>query len=579
MQRVSWRNLVRFLNPRVVPLVVAMAIMLTGLSSSIVSAQDAVPAVEGTTSDAPAMPNSLTPVDGDNGTMWADYYSVTKDDSLVVAAPGVLANDMWPSYCTGIPVFGAPAHGDLIPGAAPGSFSYYPFTGYAGPDEFIYKIDCKFSFGWPIPSFTKTYISHVFINVLTPPPCAVDDAYIAPANILLSIPARGLLANDGRGVGTPHLISIDSSPRHGSVSANPDGSFIYMPDLGYSGRDTFVYFAKCYSIEGAVVSGTATVTIDLAASPISTPAPTSTPILIPCTASDDAYTTATDAVLDVAAPGVLSNDLGTSPSVSYVGSSPAHGSISQNSDGSLTYTPDAGYVGTDSYTYVIGCADGGDATATVTITVTESCAVNDDFYTVPFNTTLIVDDPGLFTNDTIGDRLLQDRPVDGSHGTASVGSLGGFEYTPNTGFSGTDSFKYTINCGGPGATRIVTATVHLTVLPLGGMTPTATAVPMSCTATDDTYTTGMDAVLTVAAPGVLGNDMGTDPSVSYVGTSPIHGTVTQAADGSFTYTQDAGYVGIDSYTYVIGCTDGSDAVGTVTVDVTAPSVPDATPLP
>ena len=71
------------------------------------------------------------------------------------------------------------------------------------------------------------------------------------------------------------------------------------------------------------------------------------------------------------------------------------------------------------------------------------------------------------------------------------------------------------------------------------------------TATDDAYVTSEDTALTVAAPGVLGND--TDPDgdalTSTLVSGTTHGTLTLSADGSFSYTPAAGYNGPDTFTY------------------------------
>ena len=68
------------------------------------------------------------------------------------------------------------------------------------------------------------------------------------------------------------------------------------------------------------------------------------------------------------------------------------------------------------------------------------------------------------------------------------------------------------------------------------------------TANDDAYTVVHDRVLSVAAPGLLGNDSGVAPSAAKL-TNPAHGTVTVNANGSFTYRPAAGYVGPDSFKY------------------------------
>ena len=71
----------------------------------------------------------------------------------------------------------------------------------------------------------------------------------------------------------------------------------------------------------------------------------------------------------------------------------------------------------------------------------------------------------------------------------------------------------------------------------------------------------------MAAPGVLANDIDTDPLTAAVETDPTHGDVILAADGGFTYTPDTGYFGSDSFTYVAndGTVDSDPATVTLTV--------------
>ena len=71
-------------------------------------------------------------------------------------------------------------------------------------------------------------------------------------------------------------------------------------------------------------------------------------------ANDDAYSVNEDQTLAVnAADGVLSNDMGDGTKCVTDDSIPAHGSINGGvlGDGSFTYTPDANFSGTDTFTY------------------------------------------------------------------------------------------------------------------------------------------------------------------------------------------------------------------------------------
>src|SRR6185312_12399079 len=110
--------------------------------------------------------------------------------------------------------------------------------------------------------------------------------------------------------------------------------------------------------------------------------------------ADDAYTTPEDTTLTVSAPGVLANDTDVDgdPLTAILVDSPAHGTLSLNSDGSFSYTPALNYNGPDSFTYKANDGQADSPTnATVSITVTPindaPVAVNDS-YSTPEDTTL-----------------------------------------------------------------------------------------------------------------------------------------------------------------------------------------------
>src|ERR671922_34726 len=110
------------------------------------------------------------------------------------------------------------------------------------------------------------------------------------------------------------------------------------------------------------------------------------------------------------------------------------------------------------------------------------------------------------------------------------------------------------------------ATVNLTV----------TAVNDAPVAVNDGYATDEDTLLTVAAPGVLGNDTDEehDALTAVLVSGPAHGTLTLNADGSFSYTPAANYNGPDSFTYQ--AKDASGALSNVaTVNLTVTAVNDA----
>lgn len=91
------------------------------------------------------------------------------------------------------------------------------------------------------------------------------------------------------------------------------------------------------------------------------------------------------------------------------------------------------------------------------------------------------------------------------------------------------------------------------------------------TAVNDSYSTAFNTPLSVPAPGVLGNDTGTTPLTTSLGTNASHGVVALSANGSFTYTPNAGYTGGDAFTYRANNAGGPSNLATVSIAVNAPT--------
>jgi parallel beta-helix repeat protein len=74
----------------------------------------------------------------------------------------------------------------------------------------------------------------------------------------------------------------------------------------------------------------------------------------------DTYNGTVNGVLNVAAAGVLANDLSANGRAitAVLASGPSHGTLTLNADGSFRYTPAAGFVGSDSFTYQAKGSDG-----------------------------------------------------------------------------------------------------------------------------------------------------------------------------------------------------------------------------
>jgi subtilisin family serine protease len=283
---------------------------------------------------------------------------------------------------------------------------------------------------------------------------------------------------------------------------------------------------------------------------LTNPPPGGGPVNHAPVATDDVATVAEDGQVTV---DVLANDSdvdGDQLSVSAVGS-PAHGTATIDVSGAVVYSPTANFWGSDSFSYDVS---DGTATATATVSVTVT-AVNDPPVATDDSASTAADTPVTV------DVLANDADVDGdvlavsdvglaAHGVTAI-VVGGVSYTPAPGFSGSDSFGYTVSDGQGG---FATATVSVTVM-------AANHPPV---AADDSAITNQGVPVTVL---VLANDSDVDGdtlAVSGVG-QPAHGTAAIGGGGAV-YTPAAGYYGSDSFGYTVS--DGQGGTATATVSIT-----------
>lgn len=94
-------------------------------------------------------------------------------------------------------------------------------------------------------------------QVMDRPPVSANDAYTLNEDAVLNVAARGVLANDSDPDGNPITAVRVTSPAHGTLVLNPNGSFTYTPAADYFGPDAFTYQAN----DGTLNSATATVAI------------------------------------------------------------------------------------------------------------------------------------------------------------------------------------------------------------------------------------------------------------------------------------------------------------------------------
>ena len=242
---------------------------------------------------------------------------------------------------------------------------------------------------------------------------------------------------------------------------------------------------------------------------------------------------------------------------------PTNGTLTLNANGTFTYTPTAGYNGTDAFTYHANDGTANSNIATVTITIN---AVNDapvavnDAYTTNEDSPLVVALPGtILINDTDidGNPLTAILVTGPAQGTLTLNANGTFTYTPGANYNGSDSFTYRAN---DGMTNSNIATVTITI----------NAINDAPVATNDAYTTNEDTPLTVVlANSVLVNDTDVEGSAlaAVLDVGPSNGTLTLNANGTFTYTPAANYNGSDTFTYHANDGTGNSNIATVTITI------------
>lgn len=459
---------------------------------------------------------------------------VAADDSLstppgtTVSVP-VLANDVDPEgqplTITGVT---QPPSGvvTFLPG---GTVLYTPADGFTGTESFTYTISDG-------QGGTDTATISVTVDGDTPTATADSGATLPGTPVVLPV-----TTNDNDPNNDPLSVQSVTQPPNGTVTINPDGTLTYLPDTGFVGTDTFSYVA----CDTAGNCDTAVVTMNVSAD-----APQAIDDIV---AIDSGYS------VEITP---LGNDIepNNDPMTIVDITDPANGVGTLNPNGTVTYTPNPGFVGADIITYRV-CDDNGFCdTATITINVGNRPPVAmDDSLTAPPGQSTSVP---VLTNDSDpeGSALTISDVTQPQNGVVTFTPEGGLVYVPDDGFGGVDAFTYTIEDEhGAADSATVTMTVDY-----------------------DTPTSVSDSAVTI--PGqplvldVLTND--TDPNADPLTiaevTPPDNGTAVINLDGTITYTPAPGFVGTDTFTYTACDNFGNcdTAIVTVLIDTDTPQASD-----
>lgn len=337
---------------------------------------------------------------------------------------------------------------------------------------------------------------------------------------------------------------------------------VYTPDSGFTGTDSFIYTID----DGR--GGTDTATVSVTVGTGQNQAPTAV--------ADNAIATVGQTI----SIDVLANDFDLDGDAialaAFQRQTMAGGTVVRNNNGTpnnrsddfLEYTPAAGFTGTDSFAYRIQDGQGGTDTARVTVTVNGTGSNQAPIVTPPAVTTtsgisvsILVQNLGF---DPEGDLLsissFEQFTVPGGsviiddNGTLFDASDDFLIYTPGFGFTGTDSFSYTV-ADSFGLTASATLTVSVT----------GTGQNQAPIAIDD-FVTG------TATPDiaifVLDNDSDPDGDLLSISGIPVttnSGGTVNISGNTLLYNPAFGFIGTENFNYTISDGRGGTATATVTV--------------
>ena len=443
---------------------------------------------------------------------------------------------------------------------ASGNVTFAPEPGFTGVSSVTYVVDDTMG----SPSNTATI--SVSVNA---PPTAADDSISTPIDTPAVV---SVTANDSDSDGVIDAATVDLDPStagqqttlavagEGTFSVDGAGNVTFTPEPSFTGVSAISYTVN--DNDGGV-SNTATIQVTILnngplANDDTAHTPAGVPAEIPVLANDsDPEGNALSLTLTPVTP-------------------PSNGVVTLLPDGNVTYTPNPGFSGVDTFVYEVCDALGACDTAQVTVTVSTPDAANlpptavaDNAYTLqdaPVDVVVLPNDA-----DPEGQPLTITPPANTATAQGGVISVIGnvITYTPPPGFTGADTFTYEV-CDAAGACD--TAIVTVTVRPLGS-DPVPTAVGDGAATQQDTP----------VAIDVLAND--THPANDILAiaafTDGANGTValddggtpTDPSDDQLIYTPNTGFTGHDVFTYTVIDANGDTAIAAVSVTVAAAGEP------
>ncbi|MBM7702908.1 Ig-like domain-containing protein [Metabacillus iocasae] len=454
-----------------------------------------------------------------------DYTLTTLEDVAVSSV--IVGTDVDRGTVLTYTLLAAPTNGTAVVNVN-GMYTYTPNENVSGTDTFTVLVDDGAG-GTAVSTIT------IIVEPVNDPPVVPNElTFTTPedtefnSQVIATDPEGGLLT-----------YTLEDLPTNGTAVVNSDGTFTYTPDPNVTGEDAF-------SIRVTDEQGNFSIT-----NIIIEVVPVNDPPIVP----NYAYVTPEDVAINSV---VMGSDIDGNPLTYSLQIGPTNGAAIVNLDGTFTYTPALNFNGVDTFTVLVDDGEGGTAVSTITVTVNpviDPPVGPDEIMLTTLEDTPVTSEVGAFNPD--GGLLtytLEDSPT---VGTVVINSDGTFTYTPNENVIGSDSFSILVT-NEQGEFIIVNVVVMITKVNDPPVVP------------DYAYTTSED---TPFSGEVVAFDVDGNPLTYSLEAVPINGTVIVNVDGTFTYTPNLNFNGVDTFTVLVDDDQGSTAISTITVTVTAVNDP------
>ncbi len=334
------------------------------------------------------------------------------------------------------------------------------------------------------------------------------------------------------------VYTIITEPENGALSSR-EPNLTYTPHKDYVGTDSFTFMVS----DGRIESNSAEVSINVTA------------VNDPPSANQQTVSLTVDKSLPITITG---SDKDSKNITFSVKTETKNGSLSKvpgfETNGKIVYTPNPGFTGIDSFTFVTNDGDSYSKPASVQINITENSPPVPNIMAITTDEDIPVAII-LKGDDADGDALVYTIDSEPLHGKLS-GNSPNLMYTPNENYSGSDTFSYSVHDGKKDS---FTANVSITVKSINDA-PTTKA---------EDITTQEDTPVPIT---LLAFDQDGDNMIYTIVSQPSHGLLSSTMPNTI-YTPNTNYFGSDSFSYKVS--DGKTESPITNVPITIQPTEDA----